>query len=174
MGADRWVDLGTEEERARVMAYLRSLEGSTFRHSSKEKEAAVWVDPLNETYCEEEVQKPCFALSLGFSFGTDQSDDLAMLVTRELARRFSVVCIGSSTVGWYLDKDWDSDSPRRHTSRYGTFPSWVEWVKAWKPEWSCYARLDDSGEASAFAQSLDKFVTERFEDLDRACTKQEA
>jgi hypothetical protein len=168
MGADRWVNFETKEERARVRAYLRSLEGSFLSHASNGKEAALWIETFDRGYSKEEGEKPCFGLLLAYSFGTDQSDELAVLVSRELARRFRVVQIGSSCIGWYLDKDWQSDRPKGPVASYGTFPSWVEWVKVWNPEWSYYVRLDDSGGALVFLQSLEKFVVELFEKLDQA------
>ncbi len=130
------------------MAFLGDV---SFRHASNGKE-----------------DRPCFALLLGYSFGTDLSDDLAALVSRELARRFRVTRIGADSVGWYPDKDWASKNLQNPTSRYGSFPSWVEWVKAWKPEWSYNVHPDDRGEALVFLRDLEKFVIELFESLDRA------
>jgi hypothetical protein len=169
MGAERWVNFTSEEERAKAMDFLSCLGGDTFiRYSHEEEAAEVWVEPLDNAFSsEEEVLQPCFGLQLGYSFGGRQSSDLAMCVIRELARRFSISRIGADSVGWYAESAWLSEDPKGAPARYGAFTSWVEWVRVWKPEWSFEVRSDDSGEALPFAKNLEKFVVDHFADLDR-------
>lgn len=160
MGAERWIDFGTAEERDRVVAYLRGLWMSDITVQDGESVAQVWVDPLDD--------EPCFAVRLGYSFGGVQSEDLAILVCRELARRFNVTRIGTDSIGWYRDSVWESTDPDGPTTKYGDLGSWVEWAKAWKPEWSFEVRRFVGGRKPlAFAQSLERSVVDLFKSLDK-------
>ena len=166
MGAERWIDFGAEDERVRVIAYLGDLWKTDISHCDGKSVARVWIDPLDIGYSDGMGESPCFGVQIGYSFGGNQSSDLAMLVCRELARRFNATRIGADSVGWYDDSGWVSSDPGYPTDRYGSFASWAEWAKAWKPEWSSDVHRSEDEDALAFAQSLEKFVVGLFKSLD--------
>ena len=166
MGGARWVDFGSEDERLRVLTYLHD------RALTYESRSQVWIEPIHRDYFLEDGEPVPFAVQIEYSFGSDQPGDLAILVIRELARRFNVVRIGSDAIGWYDDKDWSSDHPKGPVARYDAFPSWVEWAKVWRPDWSGYKTdYDDPNDAVDFARFLEQFVVEVFQNLDSKTAK---
>lgn len=149
MGFERWVDFRSVEERDRALSYLAYLKDEGVTHSLAfgdiDMAAQVYIACLDEA-----------GIQLSYSIGTNQSSDLAMVMIRELAKRFDVTRIGADSVGWYEDEV---------PTRYGDFSSWVDWAKAWQPEWSLHRRYGEN--ALPFAQSLSDFGVDLFNKLDR-------
>jgi hypothetical protein len=155
MGAERWIAFATKKERDRALAFLAPLGADfTVRRTIRDEPygAQVWIRALDSGYDEQlgDGCAPCFGIEFGFSYGGDQSDDLAMLVVREMSKRFGLERIGSDSVGWYSDDGWRKDGALGR--RYGAFVSWVEWSKAWVKDWSYqYRGAQASGDPSRVA-----------------------
>jgi hypothetical protein len=147
MGAERWIRFASREDLARAKAYLKD-------------------DPVTLGGTSILVKWRPTRLELSFGFGDRYTDDLAMFVSREIARRFPVVKIGADSIGWYADSDWRPGGPA--VIRYsGTWPSWAEWVKDYKPEWSHLIHYyDDDGHREAI-QQIEASVLMHFVELDQ-------
>jgi hypothetical protein len=181
MGAERWIAFATKEERDRSLKFLATLgpeltvEGTI---QGYEHGAQVWILALDSGYDpdaepDDGEGTPCFGIEFGYSFGGDQSDDLAMLVVREMSKRFLLTRIGADSVGWYSDQDWQKDGPHTASHRYGPFTGWAEWSKVWVKEWSHRYRIaKEMGDephlsiVSEWIDLMERTVLEEFARLD--------
>jgi hypothetical protein len=166
MGGAIWLLLKSTKEADRLKAYL----GDT--GFGVEGLGSCWLDWTSLR-----------RLELGYSFGGGAANsEIALLAGREIAKRFTVIRIGSDSTGWYKDEDWDSDDPEGAKTHYGPLLNWVEWIKAYRREFS-YAYKDadnpllralqlldsafsDKTLASEFAK-MDKGITDLFTGLDQ-------
>jgi hypothetical protein len=100
-------------------------------------------------------------LELGYSFGGGAANcEVALLASREIAKRFAVTRIGSESTGWYREDQWSSTDPEGPVAHYGPLPNWVEWIKAYKREFS-YAYKDADNPLLRALQLLDSAFSDK-------------
>lgn len=113
MGAERWL-MFEKGETAKVKKFLKGRKCILL----EEFDVAVffnWVGPRFEA---------------SFSFGWGR-DEFAMLVCREISKRFRVQKIGADSVGWYPDKEWIPTGEHSPRACYGSYSSWPEWLRSY-------------------------------------------
>lgn len=185
MGAERWVRFATADERDRALKFIAPL-GENFVVEAKiltrEYIAVVWIDVLESGYDSDASADgdavSCFGIEFGYSFGGDQSDELSMLLIRELVKRFKAIQIGADSVGWYSDSGWSDRGARSAFSRYGEHVTWVEWAKAWRADWSHTvmmaqkSKLDEeyARETMKWISIMETAVMTAFADLDKGAS----
>jgi len=151
MGAERWIELASEKEANRLKAYLGDIED-------------VGVDGC---WCWFQWGGPT-RFEVGYSFG-GSSRDLAPIVCREIATRFAATRIGADSTEWYEDTDWEEDGWAREN--YGSYDSWVAWIKDYRKEFSTIYRLfksrpEDLKRLDEDWEKMEEIVREFFEKLD--------
>jgi hypothetical protein len=150
MGAERWLQFSSVEEADKVRAYLPKpdMGGTEFERPY------FWIGKEGKFICWVKWESPT---TLWVSHPVDvDSSELALLVCRELAKRFVVVGFGSDAVGWYKDQD-----PCLKEHGYTT---WIDWL----------TRYDSTKDRPRVyrifrpIKGIERFVVKYFKELDAA------
>lgn len=154
MGGERWLLMKSTKEADRLRNFLAPLDGGLDVGNGN----GIWFDWHGQRRIEVGYQANVLCT------------EVADLVCREITKRFGVTRIGSDSVGWYPDSDWQRDPaehPRCARARYGDFTDWVTWMGEYKREFSHYFGVfpDDYDEEEWAA--LEDPVVAAFDALDR-------
>ena len=152
MSAEQWVQFKSPKELERVVKLLGDIVGGMISCG----DVHVRVDRKSKT-------------SLRISYQARfYRRELALLVTRELSRRFAVTRIGADAVGWYPDKDWTRYEDELVHDYGQQYKSWPEWIRNWKPEFSKREFGRAMPRLLEQIQILDSQVVELFDNLEKA------
>jgi len=161
MGAERWLRLKSPKEAEKVKAFLAPLDE--------------WLGIKGKWGCWLEWKGT--RLEIAFNVASYLSS-VGEFVQREICRRFDVRQIGADSTGWYPDSDWQSTDKRGAPAQYPECSNWIEWAKAYKPEWSGWLpkeqfHIDNKtlfkkmlAEQLAELREVEAFIETKFKELD--------
>jgi hypothetical protein len=141
MGGERWLLFSSKKQADAARAFLAPMREPEIQNDNSYGYISMGDDNGD---CWLTWTSPC-KLELGYSFGNHEANSAAADITaRELAKRFKCKRLGSDSTGWYRESDWQSDKQGGAPDRYGPHENWIEWIEAWKPEWSFTVRMIQS------------------------------
>jgi len=154
MGGERWLMFKSVKEAEKAKAYLAPLDGGVDVGNGN----GVWLDWTGK-----------LKLEVGYQANV-LCTEVADIVCREICKRFSVTRLGSGSVGWYPDSEWEPTPEERPTgpqARYGKFTTWVAWMKDYKRAFSHYFRVFPEDYTIEEWDSLEQPVLAIFAKLDQ-------
>lgn len=161
MSGERYLDFGTAKERTRALAYLKPLDGF-LGIEDKEFQFDTGI------HINDKVYRCRTAIGVEYNLHADASF-IGSIVAREIARRFDLTRIGSDSVGWYGDSDWQKTGKFSAFDQYGYYPDWVSWLKDYKPEWDMCIRAEPEHYKPLWGR-LEELVVQKFVELDALVT----